>query len=190
MPSLSTIKRVISFINPKELKNILVEAVKRFNDNNKHKPLYQLGLFKIEDSKTIDGKTANDSDRKKSKNGEITTCPKLLERLNIKNNIVTFDALNPKKETIEYIFNNDGYYVAPIKGNHKTLYEELCDYFSDEEFFNKVKKENYIKTIEKRNGDAEIREYCFTNDIEWIYNKSEWLRLKSVGFAKRTYKNF
>lgn len=217
IPSLSTIKRVISFINPKELENILVEAVKRFNDNNK--PLYQLGLFKIEDIKTIDGKTANASNRKKSKNGEIfkmnamsaysvknkicegtefigdktneiLTCPKLLERLNIKNNIVTFDALNTQKETIEYIFNNNGYYVAPIKGNHKTLYEELSDYFNDEEFFNKVKKENYIKTIEKRNGDAEIREYGFTNDIEWIYNKSEWLGLKSVGFAKRTYKNF
>ena len=217
IPSLSTIKRVISFINPKELENILFEAVKRFNDNNK--PLYQLGLFKIEDIKTIDGKTANASNRKKSKNGEIfkmnamsaysvknkicestefmgdktneiLTCPKLLERLNIKNNIVTFDALNTQKETIEYIFNNDGYYVAPIKGNHKTLYEELSDYFNDEEFFNKVKKENYIKTIEKRNGDAEIREYGFTNDIEWIYNKSEWLGLKSVGFAKRTYKNF
>lgn len=217
MPSLSTIKRVISFINPKELESILVDAVKRYNDNNK--PLYQLGLFKIEDIKTIDGKTANASDRKKSKNGEISkmnamsaysvknkicectefiedktneipTCPKLLERLNIKNNIVTFDALNTQKGTIEYIFNNNGYYVAPIKGNHKTLYEELCDYFNDEEFFNKVKKDNYIKTIEKRNGDAEIREYGFTNDIEWIYNKSEWLGLKSVGFAKRTYKNF
>ena len=60
----------------------------------------------------------------------------------------------------------------------------------NEEFFNKVKKKNYIKTIEKRNGDAEIREYGFTNDVEWIYNKSEWLGLKSVGFAKRTYKNF
>ena len=126
----------------------------------------------------------------RDKINEILTCPKLLERLNIKNNIVTFDALNTQKETIEYIFNNDGYYVAPIKGNHKTLYEELSDYFNDEEFFNKVKKENYIKTIEKRNGDAEIRKYGFTNDIEWIYNKSEWLGLKSVGFAKRTYKNF
>lgn len=34
-PSLSTIKRAISFINPKELENILVEAVKTFNENNK-----------------------------------------------------------------------------------------------------------------------------------------------------------
>ena len=115
--------------------------------------------------------------------------PKLLERINIKNNIIVFDALNTQKETIEYIFNHDGYYVAPIKGNHKILYEELNDYFNDKEFYDKVIKENYVETIEKRNGEAEIREYGFTNDVDWIYNKNEWIGLKSVGFAKRTYKN-
>ncbi len=216
MPSLSTIKRVISFINPKELEDILVESVKTFNENNK--PIYQLGLFKIKDIKTTDGKVANSSGRKKSKDGEISktnamsiysvkegiceatefienktneipTCVELLKRLNIKDNIIVFDALNTQKETIEYIFKKEAYYVAPIKGNHKILCEELYDYFSDEEFFNQVKNENYVKTIEKRNGDAEIREYGFTNDIDWIYNKSEWMGLKSVGFAKRTYKN-
>ena len=46
-----------------------------------------------------------------------------------------------------------------------------------------------VKTIEKRNGEAEIREYGFTNDVDWIYNKNEGIGLKSVGFAKRTYKN-
>ena len=123
------------------------------------------------------------------KTNEIPTCPELLKRINVKRNIIVFDALNTQKETIEYIVDNEGYYVAPIKGNHKILYEELCDYFNDKEFFNKVKKENYIKNIEKRNGEAEIREYGFINDTDWIYNKSEWLGLKSVGFAKRTYRN-
>ena len=216
MPSLSTIKRVISFINPKELETILIESVKNFNDNNK--PIYKLGLFEIEDIKTADGKTANASSRKTTKNGEVAkmnamsvysvkneiceatefiedktneipTLPKLLERINIKNNIIVFDALNTQKETIEYIFNHDGYYVAPIKGNHKILYEELNDYFNDKEFYDKVIKENYVETIEKRNGEAEIREYGFTNDVDWIYNKNEWIGLNSVGFAKRTYKN-
>lgn len=69
MPSLSTIKRVISFINPKELETILIELVKAFNDNNK--PIYKLGLFEIEDIKTADGKTANASSRKTTKNGEV-----------------------------------------------------------------------------------------------------------------------
>lgn len=216
MPSLSTIKRVISFINPKELENILMESVNSFNNDNK--PFYQLGLFKIEDIKAIDGKTANASGRKNSKDGkvpkvnamsvysvkreiceatefidkktnEIPTCPKILKRLNIKNNIIVFDALNTQTETIDYIFDKDAYYVAPIKENHKNLYEELCDYFNDEEFLNQIKKENYIKTTEKRDGDAEIREYGFTNDISWVYGKNKWKGLKSIGFAKRTHKN-
>lgn len=216
LPSLSTIKRVISFINPKELESILVESVRTFNENNK--PIYQLGLFKIEDIKTTDGKTANSSDRKTSKNGEvkkmnamsvysvkneiceatefiddktneIPTCPEILKRINIKDNIIVFDALNTQKETIEYIYDKEAYYVAPVKGNHKILYEELNDYFNDNEFVDKIKENNYKKTIEKRNGDAEVREYGFTNDVSWIYGKSEWKGLKSVGYARRTYKN-
>ena len=216
MPSLATIKRVISFINSKELENMLVESVKTFNDDNK--PIYQLGLFKIEDIKTTDGKVANSSGRKNSKNGkiqktnamsiysvknsiceatefigdktnEIPTCPELLKRINIKNSIIVFDALNTQTETIKYIFEEGAYYVAPIKGNHKILYEELTDYFSDEEFVNIIKEKNYKKEIEKRNGEADIREYGFTNDVDWIYNRSQWSGLKSVGYVKRTYKN-
>ena len=216
LPSLSTIKRVISFIKPSELETVLMESVNSFNKKNK--PIYQLGLFKIEDIKALDGKTANASSRKSSAQGkvaktnamslysvkreiceatefiedktnEIPTLPKLLERINIKDNLIVFDALNTQIKTIEYIFNNEGYYIAPVKENHKILYEELNDYFTDEEFLKEVNNENYKKTIEKRNGDAEIREYGFTNNVEWIYGKSEWRGLRAVGYAKRTYKN-
>ena len=216
LPSVSTIKRVVSFINPKELEKVLLESVKSFNENNK--PLYQLGQFKIEDIKAADGKTANSSDRKNSNNGkiaktnamslysvkneiceatefieektnEIPTLPELLKKVNIKNNIIVFDALNTQTDTIKYIFENGGYYIAPVKGNQKILHEELIDYFTDEEFLKKVNNENYKKTIDKRNGDADIREYGFTNDIEWIYGKSNWADIKAVGYAKRTYKN-
>ena len=52
-----------------------------------------------------------------------------------------------------------------------------------------MKKKNYKKEIEKRNGEVDIREYGFTNDVSWIYQKSEWQGLTSVGYVKRTYKN-
>ena len=74
------------------------------------------------------------------KTNEIPTCPELLKRINIKNSIIVFDALNTQTETIKYIFEEGAYYVAPIKGNHKILYEELTDYFSDEEFVNIIKE--------------------------------------------------
>lgn len=216
LPSLSTIKRVISFINPKELEELLVNSVQVFNKQNE--PIYRLGMFKVIDIKSLDGKTANSSDRDNSKDGqikkmnamsayslkkgiceatefigdktnEIPTCKTLLERINVKNNLITFDALNTQKETIKYIHHNHGFYVAPVKGNHKIMYEEIKDYFSDEEFLEKVNKEHYKKTIEKRNGYADIREYGFTDDIGWLYEKNEWTGIKSVGYAKRTYRN-
>ncbi len=68
LPSLSTIKRVISFINPKEVEELLVNAVRTFNQQNE--PIFRLDLFK-DDIKSLDGKTANSSKRNNSKNGEI-----------------------------------------------------------------------------------------------------------------------
>ena len=56
--------------NPRKLVDLLVESVKLFNENNK--PLYQFGMFKIENIKTTDGKVANSSGRNKSSNGKIS----------------------------------------------------------------------------------------------------------------------
>lgn len=216
MPSLSTIKRVISFINTKELETMLVNAVRSFNSTNE--PIYKMGFFEIDDIYSTDGKTANASGRRDSKNGKVTktnamslyslkcgmcgctefisdksneipTGKTLLKQVNIHNKLITFDALNTQKDIISYIFSNEGFYVAPIKGNHKILFGQLTDYFNDSDFLNKVNNENYRKTVEKRNGDADIREYAFTNDVSWIYGKEEWKGLMSVGYAKRTYRN-
>ena len=128
LPSLSTIKRVISFINPKKLEELLVNSVQVFNKQNE--PIYRLGMFKVIDIKSLDGKTANSNNRDSSKDGEIkkmnamsayslkkgiceaaefigdktneiSTCKTLLERINVKNNLITFDALNTQKETIK-----------------------------------------------------------------------------------------
>lgn len=216
MPSLSTIKRVIGFINPKELEEICIEYLSNFLENNK--PIFQKEYFNIMDIKSMDGKTANSSDRKSSKNGEIKktnamslysvkkdsceatefieektneipTGVDLLKRVNIKDSIIVFDAMSTQTKTIEYIVKNKGHYVAPVKGNQKILEENIKDYFEDKELFNKAKKENYLVVTEKAHGNYEKREYIFTNDINWIYKKSDWKNSTSIGMVKRTYYN-
>ena len=216
IPSISTIKRVIGFINPNELENLCTNTFKDFLDSNKY--LYFKDGTIIEDIKSMDGKTANSSDRKSSKNGqisktnamsiysiknnfceatefisdktnEIPTGPKLLERINIKNSIIVFDAMSTQTETIKYIKEKKGHYVAPVKGNQSTLEENIKMYFDDRDFYNKAKNENYVQEIEKAHGKAETREYIFTNDIDWLYKKEEWMGIKSIGLAKRTYIN-
>ena len=216
LPSLSTVKRVIAFINPKELENICLDSLQEFLKNNE--PLYRNKYFVIEDIKSIDGKTANSSDRISSKKrkvaktnamslysikndcceatefieektNEIPTGPKLLKRVNIKDCIIVFDALSTQKQTIEYIIENKGHYVAPVKGNQGSLKENIKLYFEDKKLFNDAKEKCYYSLEEKSHGTVEKREYIFTDDIEWLYKKNEWEGLKSIGVAIRTYQD-
>jgi len=216
LPSLSTIKRVIAMINPKELEVILNETLKQYLYKNTN--YYSDDDINVKDLKSMDGKVANSSDRKNSKDGKITktnamslysvtqeTCEatefivektneiptglELLKRVNIENCIIVFDALNTQIKTIEYITKNHGFYVAPVKGNQPTLEENIQLFFADEDNYKKEIGKNYYKITEKAHGTVETREYLFSNDIDWLYQKGEWSGLKSIGYAKRTYIN-
>ena len=215
LPSLSTIKRVIGIINPKELENIFNETLSVFIDNNK--PYYKDTDIEIKDLKSMDGKTANSSNRKTSKNGEIKkinamtlysikndraeatefikdktneipTGVDLLKRVNIEGCIVVFDAMSTQTKTIEYIASNGAYYVAPVKGNQSNLEENIKQYFEDIKLYKKAKEKSYYETKEKNHG-VETRKYIFTDDIDWLYKKEEWKDIKTIGLVERTYTN-
>ena len=215
LPSLSTFKRIISIINPKELEEICNEVFFKFIKSYNNDLLYKDINIEIRDINSLDGKTANSSNRNTKdgeiqktnamsaysikydkclatefigdKNNEIPTAPILLSRLNIKNVIVTFDALNTQKETIKYIVNKQGYYVAPVKENQKSLYENINDYFTDETLLNNVKNK-YIEE-EKSHNQYEKRTYLFTDDIDWLYKKSDWKDIKSIGVVIKEIDN-
>jgi len=51
------------------------------------------------------------------KTNEIPIAPRLLEKLNLENCIVTADTLNTQVETINAIINGKADYVLPIKEN-------------------------------------------------------------------------
>lgn len=208
IPSISTIRRVISIINPKELKILCNEIFFKYINNKEN--IYSDNDLIITDIYSLDGKTANGSEVntvngtiKKinamsaysikynktlatefidSKTNEIPTCPKLLARLDIKDAIITFDALNTQEKTISYIHKNKAHYVVPIKDNHKDFSEELSSYFHDLKLLKNCDK--YI-TNEKAHNKIERREYYFTNDIEWITNRTKWAGLKSIGYIKK-----
>lgn len=215
LPSLSTFKRIISIINPKELEEICNEVFFKFIKSYNNDLLYKDINIEIRDINSLDGKTANSSNRNTrdgeiqktnamsaysikydkclatefigDKTNEIPTAPILLSRLNIKNVIVTFDALNTQKETIKYIVNKQGYYVGPVKENQKSLYENINDYFTDETLLNNVKNK-YIKE-EKSHNQYEKRTYLFTDDIDWLYKKSDWKDIKSIGVVIKEIDN-
>ena len=64
------------------------------------------------------------------KSNEITAILLLLETIQIKGNIVTIDAIGTQTAIAEKIKSRYTDYVLAVKGNQKTLYNDIKDYFS------------------------------------------------------------
>ncbi len=209
IPSAITYKRVFPIIKPEELENICIlfaqDVLKIFSSER--------------DIMNIDGKTDNGSKRNendvrekvkalnvlnvysnnlglcvarekiKDKTNEITTIPKVLERINVKGNIITWDALNTQKSNIEKVIKLKGDYVVPIKLNQENFYNDLVLYFNDKQL-EIIKAEgtgnSYIKKIEKSHSSIITYEYFQTEDISWYYDLKNWKGIKSFGLVKKT----
>lgn len=201
IPSWSTIRRVFDFIDPKQFEICFAEWMKEVTNVKK-------GTVVAIDGKTMRG-TADESTGKKAihivnawcsenkmilgqvktddKSNEITAVPELLDMLFIKGCIVTVDAMNTQKETVKKIVKEKkADYVVSLKENHSTLYNEVKEYFEDEERnnFENEKIESY-RTIEKGHGRIEERIYYYTTEIKWMDSKNDWEKMNGIGMVIR-----
>ena len=207
IPSHDTIQRVISLLDPNSLYadtiNYLIEKINTLSSSNER------------DILSMDGKTSNGSKRSAGKNkeeqvvntmsvystnygislvqdyisektNEIPMGPKLLEKLNLKNCVVTADALNTQVDIIKAILKGKADYVLPVKENQKLTYEEIKMYYTDKNFIKEVKEKSYKKVVEKEHNAIVTREYYMTDDIKWMNQKEKWPGLKSIGLARKT----
>jgi len=209
IPSAITYKRVFSIIKPEELENICVlfaqDVLKLFSSDR--------------DIMNIDGKTDNGSRRNESeirekikalnvlnvysnnlgmciassrindKTNEITTIPSLLEKINVKGNIITWDALNTQKKNVELVKKLKGDYVVPIKLNQESFYNDLVLYFNEKqlEIIRACGSKNtYLKEIEKNHSSIITYEYFQTEDINWYYDLKNWKGVNTFGLVKKT----
>lgn len=120
------------------------------------------------------------------KTNEIPTGPELIKMLDLTNTISTFDALNTQKKTIAAIVDKGGDYVAALKGNQHNFYNDVEQYFKDEELYNKAFNECHYIEKEHAHNRVETRTYIMTEDIKWLEIK-EWENLKSLGLCIREY---
>lgn len=122
------------------------------------------------------------------KSNEITAIPQLLDVLNIKGSIITIDAMGTQTAIAEKIREKRCHYVLAVKENQKSLYEDVSLYLNDEKHIEKIiKKGNYLKTIDKNHGMAEVREYYQTTSISWLNGKEKWKGIKSIGMVVRKF---
>lgn len=121
------------------------------------------------------------------KSNEIPAAIDLLDIVDVRGTIVTWDALNTQKETVKKVIDNGGDYVGALKGNQHNFYKDVRDYF-EEEVLNEIKnsKINYVKTTEKEHSAIVEREYFLTDNVDWLYGKDKWKGLKSIGLERKT----
>ena len=112
------------------------------------------------------------------KSNEITAIPTLLEMLDIKDCIVTIDAMGCQKDIAEQIAKAEADYVFGLKGNQSGLHDDVKLYFEH------MKVTEKTATKEKNHGRIETREYFLETDIDWLPQKSEWADLNAIGMIK------
>lgn len=113
------------------------------------------------------------------KSNEITVIPHLLEKLFLIGAIVTIDAAGCQKKTVKTIIKKHGDYLISLKGNQKTMHNEIRELF--ETSFRRGKSDfaSYTETT-SGHGRVEKRTCWQTDYLAWFREKSKWAGLRSV----------
>jgi predicted transposase YbfD/YdcC len=115
------------------------------------------------------------------KSNEIPSAQMVLAQMELKNCIVTFDAMNTQKATVSVITERSGDYLGGLKGNQHAFYKEVVEFFSAEELENIRKNGNHFRTYqEKAHNRIEKRSYYMTTDVKWFADLRLWPKLKSL----------
>lgn len=120
------------------------------------------------------------------KSNEITAVPMLLELLEMKGAVVTMDAMNCQKKTLEKIREKGADFVVTVKGNQETLYETIYETFEG------LGAENYPpekcdsnQTVTITRGREEERLVVVTEVPESISQRKGWEEVQSIGMVYR-----
>ena len=202
IPSHDTIQRVMAMVSPEIMQQVTAkwQGVLNSDDGEKLRKIISM------DGKTMRGNTRNGSKPAhvvsawcdedgfclgqvavEEKSNEITAIPELLNKINVKGQIITIDAMGTQVEIAEKIRKRRADYVLALKGNQTSLHDDVKEYFLDESFCRQIKKDgHYKRTTEKAHSQIEVREYYQTEDIKWLPQRSKWKGLKSIGMEKKT----
>ena len=114
------------------------------------------------------------------KTNEIPVAQDALKMLQLKDCIVSFDALHTQKETVEIIVGQKGDYVGGLKGNQGTLLSDAEALFTTE-IKNKIKSEakDYYESSEKSHGQVEVRRFFMLKAKQRFNGKISWKNLRN-----------
>ena len=112
------------------------------------------------------------------KSNEITAIPELLDLFQVKDTVVTIDAMGTQKNIAAKIIEKGGDYVLAVKGNQKKLRDDIIWHLHSELQDRSTRelkaKGQYAVTLEKDHGRIEKRECYLSNDLSWFEGLEDW----------------
>jgi len=143
-------------------------------------PLHLVSVWSTQRGVTL-GQVATDD-----KSNEITAIPQLLDQLDLEGAAVTIDAAGCQKTIAQKIVDGGGDYVLALKGNHRTLYRNVCDWFAEQtaDDFAGVPVSRW-QEHETGHGRVEHRYYYQVRVPDDLRGRTSWAGLKTIGMAIR-----
>ena len=111
------------------------------------------------------------------KSNEISALPELLALLTLDGCIVTADAMHCQKATARAILDRGGDYVLAVKGNQKTLLDDIQLLLDDPD----AAPDDAAQTVDGDHGRIETRRAAIDHDVAWLAERHGFPGLQAVG---------
>jgi predicted transposase YbfD/YdcC len=119
------------------------------------------------------------------KSNEIKAIPKLLEMLDIKDRVVTIDALGCQKDIAKDIIEKKGDYVLCVKANQEFLHESLVRFFNEQEGIAGIEHTHWAGKERNRGRDEKRECWAVESTPDWLGFGEGWTGLRSIAAVKR-----
>ncbi|HBK71553.1 MAG TPA: ISAs1 family transposase [Flavobacteriaceae bacterium] len=189
IPSHDTINRIISSLHVEKFNALFIDWVNSIKNNNILKEVIAIDGKALRRSKDsfheqpaihIVNAWASSNElvlgqlKTADKSNEITAIPLLLNLLDIKDSIITIDAMGTQKEIAETIIKAEADYILALKGNQGYLNDNVRNQF------NVQKIASTYEMVEKNRGRIETRKCEVITNLEYLNDISGWKGLKSI----------
>lgn len=206
IPSHDTFGRVFSLINPNKFESCFYAWIDSLdidmdkeiiaidgkslrgsaNKRKNHKILHLVSAWAV-NNRILLGQV-----KTSEKSNEIEAIPRLLNMLDIKNSIVTIDAMGCQKEIALQIIEQGADYVLALKENQPSLHQDIKSIFALGEYrqFKKMLNKRKVEKVHDH-GRVETRRYTLISARDPLLFQLRWPGMKSIGMVevKRTTNN-
>lgn len=108
-------------------------------------------------------------------NREKTAIPALIEEIDIKNTVISIDAIANSPAIAQQIIEKGGDYILSLKKNQKNVFEQVADYMKTHQALFEMDE-----NIDFGSGRIETRRCYVAKNLEFMEDTLAWKGIKSV----------